>query len=98
MLALFGYSLISPPSIIERIARLKEPNLPPAAIHYTRRVTQVWCGFFVINACISLATIFWTTPLIWSLYNGVIAYILMGLLFAGEYFIRKQFKRRHHAT
>lgn len=97
MLGVFGYSLVSPPSLIERFARLKEPDLPSQAVQYTRRVTQVWCIFFLINGAIALATALWATPAIWSLYNGVIAYALMGLLFGGEYLVRLRFKRRHHA-
>lgn len=96
MLMIFGYSLMNPPSIIERIARRQEPDLPPAGMAYTRRVTQVWCVFFLVNACISLVTVLWASPTIWSLYNGIIAYILMGLLFGGEYLVRLRFKRRHH--
>jgi uncharacterized membrane protein len=96
MLCLFGYSLFSPPPIIERLARLREPDLPPHAILYTRRITQVWCGFFAINGSISFATAMWASPAIWSLYNGLIAYLLMGLLFGSEYLIRQRFKRRHH--
>lgn len=96
MLGLFGYSLIAPPSLIERLARLQEPDLPLQAVHYTRRVTQVWCGFFLVNGAIALATALWASPAIWSLYNGVIAYGLMGILFGGEYLIRQRFKQRHH--
>lgn len=97
LLAAFAYSLASPPSMIERMARLTEPNLPPAAIAYTRVVTQVWCGFFVVNGSIALGTAIWASPAVWSLYNGVIAYVLMGLLFAGEYLVRIRFKRANHA-
>ncbi len=96
MLGIFGYSLVSPPSLIERIARLTEPDLPPAGVEYTRRVTQVWCVFFVFNGAIALATALWASPAIWSLYNGVISYLLMGLLFGGEYLVRLRFRRRHH--
>ena len=96
-LAAFAYSLASPPSMIERMARLTEPDLPPAAIAYTRVVTQVWCGFFVVNGSIALGTAIWASPAVWSLYNGVIAYGLMGLLFAGEYLVRIRFKRANHA-
>lgn len=95
-LALFGYSLLNPPSIIERLARLQEPDLPLAAIGYTRRVTQVWCGFFVLNGSIALGTALWASEAVWSLYTGVIAYGLMGLLFGGEYLLRLRFKRLHH--
>jgi len=96
MLAVFGYSLVYPPSIVERIARIKEPDLPVQAIMYTRRVTQVWCIFFVLNGSVALITSVWASHAIWSLYNGVIAYVLMGVLFSAEYLFRLRFKRRHN--
>lgn len=97
MLATFGYSLVAPPSIVERLARLREPDLPAAAVRYTRRVTQVWCVFFVINGAIALGTALWASEAIWSLYTGVISYLLMGLLFGVEFLFRARFKRQHHA-
>jgi uncharacterized membrane protein len=96
LLAAFGYSLLNPPSMIERFARLREPNLPPAAIGYTRRVTQVWCAFFLLNGAIALGTALWASEAVWSLYTGVISYGLMGLLFAAEFLVRLRFKRLHH--
>ena len=96
MLGIFGYSLFSPPSIVERLARMREPDFPPQAVAYTRGVTQVWCGFFVLNGVIALVTALWASPAVWSIYNGVIAYLLMGVLFGGEYVVRVRFKRRHH--
>jgi uncharacterized membrane protein len=96
MLAVFGYSLISPPSMIERFARLTEPNLPSTAVAYTRSVTQVWCVFFVINGSIALVTALWASEAVWSLYTGVIAYVLMGVLFVAEFLVRRRFKRLHH--
>ena len=96
MLGLFGASLLTPQSLVERLARLREPEFPVAAIAYTRRVTQVWCGFFIFNGMAALGTALWASQAIWSLYNGVIAYLLMGLLFGGEYLVRVRFKRRQH--
>jgi uncharacterized membrane protein len=96
-LAAFTYSLAVPPTVIERLARLSEPDLPPAAIGYTRRVTQVWCVFFVINGSIALGTALWASEAVWSLYTGVISYVLMGLLFGAEYLVRLRFKRLHGA-
>jgi uncharacterized membrane protein len=46
LLAVFGYSLRHPPSVIERIARFREPDLPASGVAYTRKVTWVWCFFF----------------------------------------------------
>lgn len=93
MLAVFAYSLINPPSVIERLARLSDPNLPPHAVTYTRHVTQVWCGFFVFNGAVALITALWATDHIWALYNGLISYGLMGALFAGEWLLRQRVRR-----
>ena len=96
MLAAFGYSLLVPPSMIERLARLREPDLPDAAIGYTRRVTQVWCVFFVVNGTLALVLALYSSEALWSLYTGVISYLLMGLLLGGELLLRRRFKRLHH--
>ena len=93
MLMLFGLSLKYPPSMVERFARLREPELSPSGMRYTRRVTQVWCVFFITNGSVATYTALHSTREIWALYNGLIAYILMGGLFAGEWLVR----RRHIA-
>lgn len=95
MLGLFGWSLIHPPTVIERLARLSHPDLPPSGVLYTRHVTQVWCGFFLLNGGIALSTALWSSFEVWSLYNGLIAYLLMGILFCGEYWVR--IKTQKHA-
>ena len=97
-LIVFAYSLIVPPSMIERFARRQEANFPTAAIAYTRRVTQVWCVFFALNGAIALFTALFASMAQWSFYNGFLAYLLMGLLFAGEYCTRRHFKRRHGSS
>ena len=51
-LTLFASSLLSPPTIVERLAKIKQPDLPPEAVIYTHKVTQVWSVFFVINGCL----------------------------------------------
>ena len=88
VLLLFSWTLYSPPSLVERIARMQHPDLPPEGVVYTRRVTQIWCVFFIINGSLALVTALWGSFEIWSLYNGLIAYLLMGILFAGEYMVR----------
>ncbi|MGA0609000.1 hypothetical protein [Caldimonas sp. KR1-144] len=94
LLLLFGASLMRGPTVIERLARLREPELPPAAVQYTRRVTQVWCGFFIVNGSIAAATALWADTPTWALYNGLVAYVLMGLLFAGEWCVRQSRRAR----
>jgi len=88
----FGLSLIYPPSAVERLARIKEPNLNAEGVIYTRRVTQVWVCFFVINGSFALGTAFWASDAVWTVYNGLIAYCLMGLLAGVELLLRRRLK------
>lgn len=94
MLAVFGGSLWSTMPIIERLARLQEPNLPPQAVRYTRRVTQIWSGFFIVNGSVALFTVVYGDMTLWTLWNGMIAYLLMGGLMAGEWLIRRRLRKR----
>lgn len=94
MLVVFLSSLWQPPTIVERLARLQTPDLPPQAIRYTTRVTQVWCAFFLLNGMVSLMTVYWASDRIWALYNGLISYGLMGLLMAVEWLVRGRIKAR----
>lgn len=96
MLAVFGWSLLHPPTVVERLARLREPDLPPSGVPYTRRVTVAWCLFFVFNGALALATAWWASDAVWALYNGGIAYLLIGLMFAGEWLVRKRVLARKH--
>ncbi len=94
LLAVFVSSLRYPPSIAERIARLRSPDLPRVAVAYTRRVTQAWCVFFVGNGLVALWTALWSPDHAWFIYNGVIAYVLIGALFGGEWLVRQRVLHR----
>lgn len=93
MLLLFGSSLVSPPTIVERIARLRHRDLPDQAIPYLRRVTLAWCVFFVGNGAVALYTATLASFETWALYNGLIAYVLIGAMFAGELLTRMRAMR-----
>ncbi|GAB7530846.1 membrane protein [Pseudomonas sp. 3A(2025)] len=90
MLCLFGTSLIRGMPIVERMARLSDPDLPEVAIRYTRQVTWVWCGFFLVNGLIAASLTLWAPLHWWALWTGLISYGLMGLLFAGEWIVRRR--------
>ncbi|VCU71369.1 hypothetical protein PIGHUM_03452 [Pigmentiphaga humi] len=88
MLAIFGGSLRYGPPVIERLARLREPELPEQGVRYTRRVTQVWCVFFLLNAGVAAALALWAPWSWWTLYTGGISYALIGALLVGERALR----------
>lgn len=89
LLAVFGLSLRTSPPIVERMARLSHPDLPAEAVRYCRKVTEVWCGYFALNAAISAWTAIGASRELWALYNGFIVYVAMGVLFAGEWLLRR---------
>jgi len=90
LLCVFGLSLKFGPPLVERMARLREPELPEVAVRYTRTVTQVWTGFFLFNGLVAAALTLWAPLTGWTLYTGLIAYGLIGLLFAGEWLVRQR--------
>lgn len=90
MAAAFGRSLFSPPTLIETLASLRTPDITPEARLYMRKVTWVWFLFLIANCAISILTLVSGDLKLWTLYNGLISYLLMGLLFAGEWLVRKR--------
>ena len=90
MLLLFGATLVQPPTMIERLARMQQPDLPPEGVRYTRRVTEAWCLFFVLNGAIATYTAVFSSRETWAIYTGFVSYILIGALFLAERFVRRR--------
>jgi uncharacterized membrane protein len=91
----FARTLFGGPSMVESLARRRVRDLPAEHLGYCRRVTEVWCAFFVLNS----AVILWLAvraPLeYWVVYTGLVAYGLVGLLFAAEMTFRAWRFRRY---
>lgn len=95
LLLIFAYSLYSPPSILTQLAqKFQKTALPLIAINYTKNLTLIWCIFFIINGSIALWTTLYAPITTWTLYNGCISYILIGLLFGIEFCVRQYVIRR----
>lgn len=94
LLGVFAHSLAKPPSVVEKIARMREPRLPAPGVAYARRVTQVWCAFFVANAAVAAWLALFASDAAWALYSGGIAYACAGALFAAEFLVRRRVRRR----
>ena len=90
----FGISLLRPPSLVEIMARMRQPALSAEGVRYTRRVSCVWFAFLIVNAALSLATAISGNLALWTLYNGVISYALVGLLVGGEMLVRHRLVAR----
>jgi uncharacterized membrane protein len=88
MLVVFAASLWRPPTVIERLARLRHPDLPPDGVRWVTNVTKAWCMFFVLNGGVALWTALSASDATWALYNGAIAYVLIGAMLGGEWLLR----------
>ncbi len=95
LLAVFVYTLLVPPSMIERIAKLAGSTFSDRTAPYTRKVTIVWCVFFATNAIVSGWISVTGSMEAWAFYNGFFAYVLMGALFTTEWVVRYFYKRHH---
>jgi len=98
-LAAFGGTLFFSPSMIFRFAVMQDRSIQGSLNEkriaaYCRKVTYVWCGFFVFNGSMAAWTIFSGSDAFWSVYNGGISYILIGVLFAGEFTVRKMAQKK----
>lgn len=91
-LTVFAGSLFSEQTVVERIARIREPDLSSDGVRYTRKVTQVWCGFFLANGLAAALTALYASDEIWLFYNGFLAYILIATLASVEWLVRKRVK------
>jgi uncharacterized membrane protein len=86
---LFGRTLISGPSLIERLVRLEYPVFPPEIVEYCEALTRIWTGFFAFNILVSGALALWASDGWWAFYTGVMIIVLTALLLVGEYFYRR---------
>jgi uncharacterized membrane protein len=91
LLSVFVSSLYRTQTIVEKIARLKDQRFSDLDIPYARKVTLAWAVFFTINGCVAFITVLMEDKFYWSIYNGAISYVLMGLMFAGEFYCRKRY-------
>jgi uncharacterized membrane protein len=99
LLGIFGSTLFLPPNMAFRFAKRWDKTIQDSPWEgkveaYCKKVTLVWCVFFVLNGGTALYTAFETSEKTWSIYTGCISYILIGLVFGVEYCIRKAVNRK----
>jgi uncharacterized membrane protein len=83
--------------MIERFARLRHAELSAEEVAWCRRLTWVWCAFFVVNGVTALALAVAAPLAWWTLYTGGIAYALIGALAGVELIARKRRFQRFDA-
>ncbi len=93
--SVFALSLKKVPLVTQIAQRTTKDNLDEAQLTYTKLATIAWAIFMFCNTIASLITVFLPYE-IWAIYNGFIAYILIGIMMAAEYTIRKVKRKCSH--
>lgn len=95
LLISFAYTLFHPPSMIERFVRAMKLPIHAKTTSYTRAVTMMWCGFFAVNGTVATLIAISGSLATWTVYNGLISYVLMSTLIVAELTFRYFYKRHH---
>lgn len=97
LLFVFGRTLFSGREpLITAIGEAARGPLSPAMRHYTRRLTQLWCGVFVVMILWSAILPALQQPELWSWFTNIINYGVVGILFVGEFMLRKKLFPSHN--
>lgn len=75
--------------MIERFARLQEPELDAPKQAHCRQVTWAWIVFFAANAVVSVVLAVAAPFSWWAAWCGGLAYGAIGAMLAGEWCIRR---------
>jgi uncharacterized membrane protein len=85
--------------LISRFAQMEQGELSSELHTYTRRLTVIWCVFFAGMAALALALAAWAPVHIWSLHTFFFSYLLIAMLFLGEYIYRRwRYPHYRHAN
>jgi uncharacterized membrane protein len=85
--------------LISWFARVERGGLASDLKVYTRRLTWIWVGFFLIMAAVSVVLAITGPRIAWAWFTAAGNYLCVGMLFAGEYVYRRvRFAHYEHAS
>jgi uncharacterized membrane protein len=86
----FGKSLLpGREPLISWFARMERVHLEQDLARYTRLLTLIWTVFFVSMSALSASLAVFAEHETWSLFTNGASYVLIALLFVGEYAYRR---------
>ena len=91
MAASFGMSLLGRRvALCTQLADKVHGPLTPQEVRYTRRVTAAWALFFILITGATFGLFLFAPLHIWSLFANFCVLPLIGLMFVGEYAVRRR--------
>lgn len=86
-------------ALITRFARTVMGESDAEVLVYTRHVTQVWSGFFLVMATESVLLALFAPLATWSLFTNALNYLFVALMFGAEFLYRCiRFRHKHSPT
>jgi uncharacterized membrane protein len=79
-------------------ADLVHGPLPAFVARYTRNTTAAWAAFFALMTLSSLALYIYAPLAVWSAFSNFATLPLVGLMFVGEYLVRRRVLPPLHRT
>lgn len=93
----FLFSLRAEKTLIEKMASLQGKGYPAEAIPYMRKLTLIWGLLLIANCAVAFYTACCLPLSWWTLYNGLLSYVLISLFILGELIFR-YFYKKHNKT
>jgi uncharacterized membrane protein len=85
--------------LIGVFASLEHGTLPQDLARHARVITWCWALLLASIAIISFALATWASMEVWSFFVNAVGYLLIGILFAGEYVYRRvRYRHYQHAS
>jgi len=76
--------------LITRLALLMDPGLSDLAVRYTRSVTIVWAGYFLLMTILVSCLAVFAPIQVWSYGANCLQYLLVPAIFVGEFLVRRR--------
>lgn len=89
----FIASLFQGKPLLLRVAEARDMPMSEHSEGYLYKLTAIWAVFLAANGCVALWSMTQSFAF-WALYNGLLSYLLIGVLLLGEILFRGYYKRR----
>lgn len=92
----FLISLKDKHNLIERFAAAGGPPPPKKARGYLKKLCTAWGVLLLLNGAVAAWTVWFASLAVWTLYNGLISYLLIGGFIIVELVYRNYYKKKHN--
>ncbi|WP_269518805.1 hypothetical protein [Alteromonas sp. BMJM2] len=92
----FLFSLNDKRNLIERFAAAGGKQPPTQARGYLHKLCIVWGVLLLFNGAVAAWTVWFASLAVWTLYNGLLSYLLIAGLVVIELVYRNYYKKKHN--